>query len=311
MKWILIFIIWIGLIGRNYAQVSVFPYSEDFDATSDATTSASPNGTGNPVNLAKSGGNTGKCAGIDFQTSSTAHSWFWVYFNAKGGYSYNLQFEEYRCTNITVYVTSTKTLAAASATSPIYSQNTYVNSWTLRNASTWSAPADGNYYLAFKVINGTVYTGRIDNITISEVQPIPLPIELIYFNATSVGYGIKVEWKTASENNVNKYIIKHSSDGVYWKSIDSLENIENSSNYKTYEREYYGPFSNGWNYFFLREIDWDGYVEDHYPASVLYFDQNKKLIKVTNLLGQTVDLNHKGIIILQFEDGKTEIKRNE
>ena len=298
-----------------HGQVSIYPYTEDFDAAVDATTTNTPNGSGNPVTLTKTGGNAGKCAGIDFQIGSTKDSWFWIYFSATAGNVYDIKFDENKCTNITCYITATKTTAAASATLPIYTQNSYSNLWNRRASSTWTAPTSGNYYVAFKIVNGTVYTGRIDNITLTE--SITVPIELLYFKVNSnCSSELISKWGTASEFNVWKYIIMYSLDDNTYIPVDSIEDIGYSSVDRNYEMQSSLAVDGCIVYVKLREIDYDGYKKDFEPESVYIPKRCKRgssgreELYRYNIFGQIVDETYNGFVIILYSDNTTEYKIN-
>lgn len=298
-----------------YNQVSVYPYTEDFDATVDATTTNTPNGAGNPVTLTKTGGNTGKCAGIDFQIGSTKDSWFWIYFSATAGNIYDVKFDENKCTNITCYITATKTIAAAGATTPIYTQNSYSNLWNRRTTNTWTAPATGNYYIAFKIVNGTVYTGRIDNITLTESSTVP--IELLYFKVnTNCSSELISKWSTGSEFNVWKYIIMYSTDDIRYFPVDSIEDIGYSSVERRYEMVSNLHEDGCIIYVKLREVDYDGYRKDFEPESIYIPKRCKRQTSTReelyryNIFGQIVNETYTGFIIIVYSDNTTEYKFN-
>ena len=298
-----------------YSQITVYPYTEDFDASIDATTTNTPNGGGNPVTLTKTGGNTNKCAGIDFQTGPTKDSWFWIYFHAIAGYMYDVKFHENKCTNVTTYITATKTIAAAGATIPIYTQNSYSNVWNVRTTNSWTAPTTGNYYVAFKIVNGTVNTGRIDNIILTESSS--LPIDLIYFKVNSnCSSELITKWATASEFNVWKYVVLYSIDDSTYFPVDSITNIGYSSTDKYYEMYSNLPKDGCVVYVKLREIDCDGYQHDFEPESTFIPKRCKQqptprvILRRYNLNGDEVDETYSGFIIILYSDNTTEYKIN-
>lgn len=285
------------------AQVAAYPYTETFDAAA-ATTTNTPNGAGLTVNLAKTTGVTGNCAGIDFQNSAANDSWFWIYFTAGAAKAYTISFSEKRCTKIDIYIGSTKTVAAMTATTAIYSQNTYASAFTARTASHWSAPSAGNYYIGFRVTNGTVYTSRIDDITITEASA--LPITLVSFNAMPQKNSVELKWVTASEKNTSFFEIEKSIDGELFEVIDKVDAAGTSIEMLTYSELDRNP-TQGISYYRLKQFDLDGSFKTSEIRSVVYGSKSSNKLIPNPSNGMFVTLILKGTNYQKSEAGTISI----
>lgn len=63
---------------------------------------------------------------------------------------------------------------------------------------------------------------------------VPLPVELLDFNATCEGGRVHLTWATGSERNSSHFIVQRSSDGMAWEDIASLQAASNSQQMTQY-----------------------------------------------------------------------------
>ncbi len=84
-----------------------------------------------------------------------------------------------------------------------------------------------------------------------------LPIELVYFNAQEIGYGVRFEWETASELNNDFFTIEFSIDAVEFAELTIIEGAGTSTEPQNYR---YTDFSShaGIIYYRLKQTDYDG-----------------------------------------------------
>jgi hypothetical protein len=137
------------------------------------------------------------------------------------------------------------------------------------------------------------------------VDDCTLPIELVSFEVKLTIYNtVDLSWVTASELNNDFFTIERSIDGLNWEIVDTLSGARTTNqenNYKlTDKRPHFGLL-----YYRLKQTDFDGTTEIFYPKSVFIEAKEKMLINVVNILGQTVDINTPGLIILVFSNGET------
>jgi len=61
----------------------------------------------------------------------------------------------------------------------------------------------------------------------------------------------------------------------------------------------------GISYYRLKQIDFDGTISYSNIVSVFVDSEDKQIIKITNILGQDVNPNAKGLVIFVFSNGET------
>lgn len=84
-----------------------------------------------------------------------------------------------------------------------------------------------------------------------------LPVELLYFKATSSAKEVNLNWATATEKNFDKFVIERSSDGNRFEFIGDLKgHHENSAIIRKYNFSDKSP-TVGKNYYRLRSVDLD------------------------------------------------------
>lgn len=110
-------------------------------------------------------------------------------------------------------------------------------------------------------INNTV--GNITGIdrsyvwTLSNYGPPPLPIELIYFNASCNNENVILFWTTASETNNDYFSVERSNNAVDWENVIDVNGAGNSNqllNYQAWDNEPLNVVS----YYRLKQTDFDG-----------------------------------------------------
>lgn len=93
------------------------------------------------------------------------------------------------------------------------------------------------------------------------------PVELIHFSAEQIGDAVKLYWSTASELNNDYFSIEHSQDGQVYSQIDLLDGNGNSNEIHKYSFVHEQP-SDGFNYYRLKQVDFNGQYEYHGPVVV-------------------------------------------
>jgi len=123
--------------------------------------------------------------------------------------------------------------------------------------------------------------------TISITQPIPLPVDLLSFDATASTSGqVEITWATASEHNNDYFTLEKSQDGVLWNTLEIVSGAGTSSKILNYSTVDNNPFLNGTLYR-LKQTDFDGQSE---YSDVIVVKSSKNNDKVTAYPNPTKDL---------------------
>lgn len=136
------------------------------------------------------------------------------------------------------------------------------------------------------------------------IEEVSLPIELYTFEGECIQNKNLITWSTASEHNNDYFIIERSADGENWSIINKTTGMGNSTMLTKYSCVD-NTFGKRINYYRLTQVDFDGANKTYGPISIDN-RSNKIVLRSVNLLGQEVDENEKGIIIIIYEDGTME-----
>jgi hypothetical protein len=164
-------------------------------------------------------------------------------------------------------------------------------------------PSQTTYYRAVTQ-NGSCPVAYSSYLTITVTQP--LPIELLYLRGKGTDKGNIIQWSTATEQNNDYFTLLWSDNGTKFTPIYKRPGAGNSST--TIEYEYLDDTpSIGVNYYTLRQTDYDGKYEDSYTISVVS-DRGElpTIVNCTNILGQKVGIDEKGIVLLTIRRGNFE-----
>lgn len=166
--------------------------------------------------------------------------------------------------------------------------NSYNNNVTKTN--TTSAPA-------FTTPTTPTYTGTC-------ASAVVLPIELLYFNGYSKNEYNLLVWSTATENNNDYFTLEKSTDGLSFKSIGVIKGSGNSSfkiDYNFKDRDIEDVI----NYYVLKQTDING---NYSYSDIISIDNrvDKTIVSTFNFLGQEVNDNYKGLVIVVYDDGTIE-----
>ncbi|MES2763936.1 MAG: T9SS type A sorting domain-containing protein [Bacteroidota bacterium] len=104
-------------------------------------------------------------------------------------------------------------------------------------------------------LNGIPGTGP-NNSGIITASSGPLPIELLYFNATDNTESIMLNWSTATEINTDHFLVERSTNALEWQTIGKLNATGNSNTVRNYQLSDEKPLS-GLSYYRLKTIDLD------------------------------------------------------
>ena len=126
----------------------------------------------------------------------------------------------------------------------------------------WTAPSAGigavHFYGIGNAVDGTGGTGG--DVAVStdlEIVEGTLPINLLSFSGKEEKGKVKLSWETAQEINNEYFNIEHSTDGIKFTKIASINSKGNTSTGNKYEYDD-NQFVNGNNFYRLKQIDVDG-----------------------------------------------------
>jgi hypothetical protein len=155
-------------------------------------------------------------------------------------------------------------------------------------------------------------TGIVQNLNWMEFSEVtlaadadPLPIELISFEGTNIDSYNLLTWSSATEHNNDYYLVERSTDGFSWSVVNNQNGAGNSTSKIDYNfRDF--TYEVAINYYRLTQVDIDGQSETFKTISLNNLGKTKEVLYFTNLLGQIVNDDVKGYLIVHYTDGTTE-----
>ena len=165
-------------------------------------------------------------------------------------------------------------------------------------------PLTNTTYVRATVQNGICPVAYSSYLTITVAQA--LPIELLYLKGKYNGEGNLIEWATATEQNNEYFTLYWSDNGFEFLPIMKMHGAGNSTTTIKYEYLDENP-SYGVNYYTLRQTDYDAKYKDSDIISVQSDRNSEKIIvNCTNVMGQKVGIDTKGIVLLTIKRGNFE-----
>lgn len=105
----------------------------------------------------------------------------------------------------------------------------------------------------------TSFDGEVEDYTIN-IPVSALPIELLYFNASSLDGKVVLSWKTASETNNDYFLVEKSMNSFAFNSVGMVKGSGNTSELKSYSFYDLNP-TKGTSFYRLKQVDFDGKYE--------------------------------------------------
>lgn len=138
-----------------------------------------------------------------------------------------------------------------------------------------------------------------------------LPIELLSFTGEydKESGKNKLEWITVSEINNSHFTIDHSTDGLTWETISTMQGAGNSTQTIKYIYKHRTP--NNLDYYRLSQTDFDGKSETFNIISINKNIEEPEYTRYYNLMGQEIDHNHlSGLVIVEYHYKSGRVERN-
>jgi endoglucanase Acf2 len=132
-------------------------------------------------------------------------------------------------------------------------------------------------------INVTFSDGRVinnapgDSVSVYRFCTLPLPVELISFEATLKNEVALISWTTVNERNSDYFILEKSCDGINFENFETIKAKGNSSALVNYSVQDNSPCATA-SYYRLKEIDLDGSF--HYSEIRKISGNGKSIISV-------------------------------
>ncbi len=125
----------------------------------------------------------------------------------------------------------------------------------------------------------TITSGAITSFSPFAIfDAIALPISLIEFTAEPISRQVEVNWNTATEENVDYFVVRKTTDGMHFQSIGTMNSMGNPSSGHQYVMNDLNPFS-GISYYQLETHDINGNISYSDLRSVL-FSNNESSISI-------------------------------
>ncbi|MGC6433243.1 MAG: hypothetical protein ACON4M_03510, partial [Crocinitomicaceae bacterium] len=170
--------------------------------------------------------------------------------------------------------------------------------WELISTTTSGVPLAGS-------VSGNVTS--FSPFTIGTTGANPLPVTLTQFEGYAYNeFDNKLEWTTKTEKNADYMEIQHSDDGIYFDVI-GIEKLAGNSQSELFYEFIDRSVSKQINYYRLKQFDFDGKSTLTKTISIdNRSSDTKQILRITNLIGQEIDKNYKGVVIIQYSDGSSE-----
>lgn len=134
-----------------------------------------------------------------------------------------------------------------------------------------------------------------------------LPSEYLSYFVKANGPDNDLKWVTLTEVNNAYFTIEHSLDGKDWAKIGQVSGAGNSNEKLNYGMKHM-DVQKRVNYYRMYQTDFDGTKSEYKIVSIDNSFSAKTLVITTNLVGQIVDENYRGLVIDVYDDG-TSTKR--
>lgn len=126
----------------------------------------------------------------------------------------------------------------------------------------------------------TGYKGTFSPFTILESNTV-LPVRWKSVRAEKAAKYVLINWETASEQNTDRFMVQHSTDGRQWKEIGVVAAAGNSTMAKQYSLQHYNA-TIGNNYYRIQQRDIDGKLDYSAIVSVSFNSADDGIILIAN-----------------------------
>lgn len=131
--------------------------------------------------------------------------------------------------------------------------------------------------------SGVQYNSGV--LPVSDCSDLILPVELLYFISECKANYIKLSWATASETNNDYFIIEAAKDAILFDLLHILNGAGNSIKIVHYN---YNVQSHDYNYFRLKQVDYDG---NYTYSNIIFENCNTKFDMLYNMYDNQIVFN--------------------
>jgi hypothetical protein len=137
-----------------------------------------------------------------------------------------------------------------------------------------------------------------------------LPIELLYFVGSNKGELNVLQWKTEIEIINDYFSIEISTNGIDWSVLKEIKGAGTTNVPKKYIYSY-NTFKNTINYYRLKQVDFNGNFKYFGIITIDNSNMEKsEIIHTYNILGQEVDADYQGLVLIYYNNGSVIKKVN-
>ena len=131
-----------------------------------------------------------------------------------------------------------------------------------------------------------------------------LPIELLSFSGKNNSNNNELQWKTLTESDNSFFTIEKTYDGINFEFVGNQNAAGTTSQMSDCKLIDY-DVRNTINYYRLKQTDFDGKFQFSDLISIDNSTNKSKeeIILITNLIGQEINTNYSGIVIIYFSNG--------
>lgn len=123
-------------------------------------------------------------------------------------------------------------------------------------------------------------SGTVSNFRQQSNGLITLPVNWLSFTARAQAQQVWLQWSTAQEQNSKEFVIQHSTDGINWADLGSIEGAGNSNTVKNYTYRHTTPLS-GRNFYRIRQTDFNN-VSSYSAIRTVVVTASIKPVKILN-----------------------------
>lgn len=157
------------------------------------------------------------------------------------------------------------------------------------------------------ILTSTTVISSFGSFTIGTIDLVNvLPISLTTFTGVKKETGNLLIWVTETELNNDYFTVERTTDGTHFEIVGKTEGAGTSDQVLNYTMMDYEA-KETLNYYRLKQTDFDG--QSSY-SDLIAIDNRKKdngkvIAYTSNLLGQEIDQDYKGIVIVVYSDGSS------